>query len=148
MTSSRCSTRLRLSPKGLAPLLDAERLAQRRPVLVALAGDVPELAVPGAEGGRGHAPGVLGAEARRHFAQREKARGGQCQERHPPVEHREVDVRRPSPSLFLPMTRDRSPIAIHRPEVRSATGRPGFTGPPPRSPVRLTMPPIAWNTVS
>ena len=39
-------------------------------------------------------------------------------------------------------------IATQSPDVRSATGRPGFTGPPPRSPVRLMIPPIAWNTVS
>ena len=29
-----------------------------------------------------------------------------------------------------------------------AIGRPGLTGPPPRSPVRLISPAIAWNTVS
>jgi crotonobetainyl-CoA:carnitine CoA-transferase CaiB-like acyl-CoA transferase len=42
----------------------------------------------------------------------------------------------------------RMPMAIHSPEVRSATGNPAFTGARPRSPVRLISPPIAWNTVS
>ncbi|KAG0753662.1 hypothetical protein G6F22_021358 [Rhizopus arrhizus] len=54
----------------------------------------------------------------------------------------------PCPECALPTKADRMPMAAHRPEVRSATGRPGLTGPPPRSPVRLMMPPIAWNTVS
>ena len=46
------------------PARQAEQLAQRRPVLVA-AGDVHELAVATAEGGRGHPSGMLGAQARR-----------------------------------------------------------------------------------
>ena len=73
------------------PARQAEQLAQRRPVLVA-AGDVHELAVAAAEGGRGHPSGMLGAQARRHFAQGKPACCGQTEQGHLAIEHGEIDM--------------------------------------------------------
>ena len=112
-----------------APGFEAERLAQRRPVLVARR-DVQVAAVRADEARRRHAAGMLGAEPRRHFAEREVARGREREQRDLAVEHGEVDVRAASARASRPESPARMAIAIHRPDVRSATGRPGFTGGP------------------
>ena len=130
-----------------APGFEPERPAERQPMLVARR-DVQVTAVGAAEARRGHAAGMLGAEPRRHLAEREVARGGEREQRDLAVEHGEVDVAAPVRSRARPCSAARMAIATHRPEVRSATGRPGFTGAPPRSPVRLMMPPMAWKMVS
>src|SRR6266850_7394886 len=74
-----------------APLPDPKRLAQRRPVLVARR-YVRVLAVLAAEARRRHATRMLGAEPWRYFAQGEIPGGGQCEQRHLSIQHREVHL--------------------------------------------------------
>src|SRR6185436_8185761 len=71
--------------------INPEGRTEWRPVLIAR-GDVRVFAVLAAERGRGHAPGVLGAEPRRNFVQGEEPGGGEREQRHLAVEHREIDV--------------------------------------------------------
>src|ERR1041384_7090725 len=72
-------------------LIELERLAERRPVLVAR-GDMGVFPVAAAKARGGHAARMLGSEARRDLAEREIARRREREQRHLAVEHREVDV--------------------------------------------------------
>ena len=82
---------VRSEPGVAPPRFEPEHAAQVQPVLVAR-GDVQPPAVGAAEARRRHAAGMLGAEPRRHLAEREISGRREREQRDLPVDHREVDV--------------------------------------------------------
>ena len=100
------------------PVFQRERLAERRPMLVA-GGDVQVLAVTATKRRRGHTARMLGTKARRHFAKGEVPGGSERQQAHLPVQHGEIHVA--ALAGFL-AARDRRQDGDRHPQPRSQVG--------------------------